>query len=286
MSAPFTVTHLGAHLGSVVTDIDLGAPPADEVMAALIRLLHERSVVIVKDQKLSDAQYDHFGRYWGRPLDFFIQSHRHRAFPALIEINNDPSTPEPMRDGAVHWHSDSTYEEEPAAVTMLYGVESPAVGGATRWASTAAAYDALSQEMKARLEGLVAVHKLGEAPWITGETPPDPNRPKRDLPAQRHPLVVSHPVTGRKAIFTSGTACAIDHMERDTARDLIRSLREHVVKPEFQLEYKVMPGDVALWDNYSTVHTAAPIEYSAEDGKRRRLFRISTKGLPRLVSAA
>lgn len=286
MSEPFRVSHLGPHLGSVVTGIDLAAPPSDAVMTDLIRLLHERGVLVIKDQALTEAQYDHFGRYWGRPLEFFIQSHRHREWPALIEINNDPNTPNELRDGAVHWHSDSTYEEEPAAVTLLYGVEAPAVGGATQWASTAAAYDALPEEMKQRLEGLVAIHRLGKAPWIAGETPPDPNRPERDMTPQRHPLIVRHPVTGRRAIFTSGTACGIDGMEPEAATDLIRSLREHVVKPEFRIEYKISAGDVALWDNYTTVHTAAPIEYSAEDGKRRRLFRISTKGLPRLVAAA
>jgi taurine dioxygenase len=284
LSEPFEVTSLTPALGAVVTGLDLAANPSDEVMRALIQLLHARGVVVIPQQTLTRAQYDRFGRYWGRPLEFFIADHRNPDFPALIEINNDPATPEPLRDGAVHWHSDSTYEEEPAAVTMLYGVEAPERGGATQWASTAAAYDALPEAMKARLEGLVAVHRLGQAPWIEGETQPDPRRPQRELPAQRHPLIVRHPVTGRRAIFTSGTACAIEGMDQAEAVDLIRSLREHVVKPQFRLEYKVAAGDVALWDNYTTVHTAAPIEYSAEEGKRRRLFRISTKGLPSLVT--
>jgi taurine dioxygenase len=284
LSEHFQVTPLAPALGARVDGLDLAAAPSDEVMRALIGLLHERGVVVIPGQSLTKAQYDRFGRYWGRPLEFFIADHRNPEFPALIEINNDPATPEPLRDGAVHWHSDSTYEEEPAAVTMLYGIEAPQTGGATQWASTTAAYDALPGETKARLEGLVAIHRLGQAPWIDGETRPDPRRPQRDLPAQRHPLIVRHPVTGRPAIFTSGTACAIEGMDQAQATDLIRSLREHVVKPEFRLEYKVAAGDVALWDNYTTVHTAAPIAYSSEDGKRRRLFRISTKGLPSLFA--
>jgi len=286
LSTPFNVIPLSRNLGSVVTGLDLAADLPDSVIRALIDLLHARGVIVVKDQQLTDAQYDRFGRHWGRPLEFFIASHRDRQFPALIKIDNDPATPEPMRDGAVHWHCDSTYEEEPAAVTMLYGREAPRVGGITHFASTAAAYDALPEATKARLDGLVAVHELGKAPWIEGETQPDPRRPQRGMPPQRHPLIARHPVTGRRSIFTSGTAYAIDGMDPAEANQLIRSLREHVVKPEFRIDYKIMPGDVAVWDNYTTVHCASPMEYSAEEGKRRLLYRISTKGRPALCVAA
>jgi taurine dioxygenase len=97
--------------------------------------------------------------------------------------------------------------------------------------------------------------------------------------------VVRHPVTGRKAIFTSGTAYAIEGMAQSEATELIRGLRRHIVRREFRVTYKVMPGDVVLWDNFSTVHCASPIEYSDAPGKRRLLYRISTKGLPALLSA-
>lgn len=277
-----SVTPLADVIGSVATGLDLSRDMSDGVMRSLIGLLHERGVVVIKDQHLSDADYVRFGHYWGLPLEFFLAQHREQAFPAMIRINNDPATPASMRDGAVHWHSDSSYEEEPAAVTMLYGKEAPEEGGITHFASTAAAYDALPPDMKARLDGLIAVHELGKAPWIAGETLPDPNRPAHAMPRQRHPLIMKHPVTGRKAIFTSGTACGIEGMDEREAIALIRMLREHVVSLEFRADYKVMPGDIVLWDNFSTVHCASPIEYSNEDGKRRLLYRISTKGVPDL----
>lgn len=277
-----SVTPLADVIGSVVTGLDLSRDMNEEVMRFLVALLHERGVVVVRDQHLSDADYVKFGHFWGRPLEFFLAQHRDDAFPTIIRINNDPATPASMRDGAVHWHSDSSYEEEPAAVTMLYGKEAPDEGGITHFASTAAAYEALPQEMKARLDGLIAVHELGKAPWIEGETLPDPNRPASNMPRQRHPLIMKHPVTGRKGIFTSGTACGIEGMDEDEAFALIRMLREHVVRSAFRADYKVMPGDIVLWDNFSTVHCASPIEYSNEDGKRRLLYRISTKGVPHL----
>lgn len=273
---------LSPTIGSVVTGLDLAADMSDATMRALIELLYDRGVVVIRDQALSDAEYLRFGECWGTPLEFFIPEHRNADYPAIIRINNDPATPPEMRDGAVHWHSDSSYETVPGAVTMLYGKEAPRLGGETHFASTAAAYDELAPEMKQRLDGLVALHELGRAPWIEGETVPDPNRPSRATDAPRHPLIIEHPVTGRKAIFTSGTAYAVEGMDQAEATNLIRWLRSHIVEPDYRTSYKIMPGDIVLWDNFSTVHCASPIEYSNKDGKRRLLHRISTKGIPAL----
>lgn len=282
----FDVAPLTPAIGSVVIGLDLSRDMNDAVMLQLVRLMHERSVLVIKEQTLTDADFVRFGHYWGHPLEFFIAEHRKNDHPEMIRIDNDPATPLCMRDAAVHWHSDNSYEVEPAAVTMLYGKEAPDQGGYTHFASTAAAYQALPDEKKAFLDALVAVHELGAAPWIDEETPPDANRPKRNLPLQRHPLIMRHPVTGRKAIFTSGTAFAIDGLEQEEARGLIRELRAHVVQPRFRCSYKVLAGDIALWDNFTTVHSSSPIEYSREDGKRRLLYRISTKGVPALRGAS
>lgn len=278
------VADLAPAVGSLVTGINLAADRSDATVRALIDLLHLRGVIVLKQQELADDVFVNFAQNWGRPLEFFIPEHRNAQFPEIIRVDNNPATPSAMRDGAVHWHSDSSYEEEPAAVTMLYGREAPEVGGETHFASTTAAYDALSDDMKAKVDGLTAFHELGKAPWIDGETRPDPTRPRRDTGRQRHPLIMRHPVTGRKGIFTSGTACGIEDMDAEEAVALIRSLREHVTRPEFCASYKIAPGDLVLWDNFATVHCASPIEYSAEPGKRRMLYRISTKGLPRLSS--
>ena len=281
----FDIREISPVLGSVVSGIDLAEGISDATMRSLIDLLFERGVLVIKDQRLSDEQYLQFGKNWGRPLEFFIPEHRNARFPEIIHINNDPKTPPMFRDGAVHWHSDSSYEAEPGAVTMLYGKEAPEQGGETHFASTAAAYENLSIEMQTRLDGLVALHELGRAPWIEGETVPDPNRPDRETDAPTHPLVMRHPVTGRKGIFTSGTAYAIEGMEQGEATDLIRELRQHITRPEFRISYKAVAGDIILWDNFGTVHCASQIEYSAEDGKRRLLYRISTRGLPELLSS-
>lgn len=280
------VEHLSPAIGSVVRDLDLSADMSDATMRELVALLFDRGVVVVPNQSLRDAEYVRFASFFGKPLEFFIPEHRNANHPEIIHINNDPATPPENRDGAVHWHSDSSYEAIPGAVTMLFGKEAPLAGGETHFASTSAAYAGLSGEMQRKLDGLIACHELGRAPWIDGETVPDPNRAPRKTDAPEHPLVMTHPITGRKGIFTSGTAYAIKGMDDAEATDLIRRLREHIVRPEYRVSYKVQAGDIVLWDNFGTVHCATPIEYSNEDGKRRLLYRISTKGMPAFYEQA
>jgi len=277
---PLQTTDLTPTIGSIVTGLDLSSDMTEGTMRELVALLFERGVVVLPGQTLSNADYVAFARHFGRPLEFFIPEHRDPDHPEIIHINNDPATPVVTRDGAVHWHSDSSYEAEPGCVTMLFGKAAPDEGGETHFASTTAAYEALPEGTRRRIDGLVALHELGRAPWIEDETEPDPNRPPRRTDAPEHPLVMVHPVTGRKGIFTSGTAYAIKGMADEDATAMIRELRRHVARPEFRTSYKVRPGDIVLWDNFGTVHCATPIEYSDAPGKRRLLYRISTKGMP------
>lgn len=272
--------------GAVVEDVDLAADQSDETMRALIAALHEHQILAIRGQNLTEAQYAAFGQHWGKPLMFHIEDHRNNAHPELIRITNRAATPERYRDGAMHWHSDSSYEEVPASVTMLYGVEAPATGGETMIASSALAYDALDDATKAQIDDLTGLHCLGGSPALPGEKIPFVPETTAFHGLQKHPLVMRHPVTGRKALFTSGTAYSAEGMNRDEGRALIARLRTHVTQPQFVTKYKVEAGDVFLWDNFQVLHTATAIEYSDDPGKRRLLYRISTKGMPDLCAAA
>lgn len=272
--------------GAVVDDVDLAADQSDETMRALIAALHEHQILAIRGQDLTEAQYAAFGQHWGKPLMFHIEDHRNNAHPELIRITNRAATPERYRDGAMHWHSDSSYEEVPASVTMLYGVEAPATGGETMIASSALAYDALDDATKAQIDDLTGLHCLGGSPALPGEKIPFVPETTAFHGIQKHPLVMRHPVIGRKALFTSGTAYGAEGMDSDEGRALIARLRAHVTQPQFVTKYKVEAGDVFLWDNFQVLHTATAIEYSDDPGKRRLLYRISTKGKPDLCAAA
>lgn len=279
------ITPMPGPFGAVVEDIDLATDQSEPTMRALIAALHEHQILAIRGQHLTEEQYAAFGHFWGKPLMFHIEGHRNNAHPELIRINNSASTPERYRDGAMHWHSDSSYEEVPASVTMLYGVEAPATGGETMIASSALAYDALDDETKAQIDGLTGLHCLGGSPALPGEKIPFVPETTAQHGIQKHPLVMRHPVTGRKALFTSGTAYSAEGMDRDEGRALIDRLRQHVTEPQFVTKYKVEEGDIFLWDNFQVLHTATAIEYSDEPGKRRLLYRISTKGMPDLCAA-
>ena len=278
------VIRLDGPFGVSVEGVDLSQDQSDATIRALIDLLHEHQILAIVGQDLTDAQYVDFGRKWGEPISFFIASHQNVDHPELIRIHNAPTIPERFRDGAMHWHADSSYEAQPASVTMLYGVEAPDVGGETWFASARLAYDALDYETKERINGLTGVHCLGGSPELPGEKIPIQAPAIARMGITQHPLVMRHPVTGAKAIYTSGTAFGAEGLEDEEGRSLIAMLRQHTTKPEFCIRYKVKKGDVFLWDNFQVMHTATQIEYSGADGKRRLLHRISTKGVPQLCA--
>jgi len=280
------VRKLPGLFGVQVDGLDLNRDMSDQTIGALIDLLHEHQIMVIRRQSLCDPAYVQFGHFWGQPLNFFVSSQTRDDFPEIIKQNNHADTPMNLRDGAGHWHSDSTYEEIPASVTMLYGVEAPDIGGETLIANTTLAYDALSSEMKSRIEPFVGMHCLSGAPPLPGENFVMVPHEIARMGIQRHPLVMRHPVTGRKALFTSGSAFTIEGMDQAEGRDLIRALRAHTTQPCFTTSYKVEVGDIFIWDNFQTMHSATPLEYSDDDGKRRLLYRISTKGLPDLRGPA
>lgn len=280
------LTPMPGPFGVIAEDVDLSRDRSDRTLRALIDALHEHQILAIRGQQLSNLEYVEFGRQWGVPLAFHLKDHTRDDHPEMIRIGNAAATPERYRDGAMHWHSDSSYEQTPASVTMLYGVEAPSEGGETLIASTALAYDGLDPELRTRIDGLTGLHCLGGSPELPGEKIPFVAETTAFHGIQRHPLVMRHPVTGRKALFTSGTAFGAEGLEREEGRELIAKLRRHITQPQYVTSYKVQVGDIFLWDNFQTLHSSTPIEYSDEPGKRRLLYRISTKGAPALCGPA
>ncbi len=278
------VSKLDGLFGVAVDDIDLSQDISDSTARSLIDLLYQNQILVIRQQALSGADYVRFGRKWGRPLSFMLPDQTRNDHPEIIRVSNSLAVPERYRDGARNWHSDSSYEEVPASVTMLYGVEVPRVGGETLIASARFAYDALDDEMKQRIEPMSAFHCIAGSPELPGE------RNKVDIEQiakqglHLHPLVMRHPVTGTKAIYTSATAVRIDGMGLEESQALIYKLRTHITRPEFRTSYKIQVGDVFVWDNFQVMHSATPIQYTDEEGCRRMLHRISTKGVPDLCT--
>jgi len=274
---------MSGSFGAFVDGLDLSQDPGSETMRELVDGLYRYRILLFRDQHPNPAEYARFGRKWGDPIDFFVPGARDRTYPELIRIRNSPRTPAEARDGAMHWHADSSYETVPASVTMLLAEEAPLVGNETLFADCTAAYEALATDIKDRIRELQVIHdpnggKVAFDEEIRGEGHHD------ELPVVTHPLVVSHPGTGVMTLYGfSGTAAGIVGMEEREGIDLLMEIKRHVLQPRFRQRTKADAGTILMWDNYAVIHSATPTEYSDEDGKRRLLYRISTRGLPAVL---
>lgn len=241
---------LGAYVGAVSL---VEAARSDELFAGLHRALLEHEVLFFRDQHIAPTDFQAFARRFG-------QVEAHPAYPTLEDapdVQILESTPEvPSKIEA--WHTDMTFRPAPPAITLLHGQVIPPYGGDTLWASATAAFEALSEPMQKLLEGLYAVHDFRHG---FQESLAEPGGAERLAPAiaanppVRHPLVRTHPETGRRAIFVNRLFTT--HIEGLTpleSRSILAFLHQHAVTEEFTVRLSWKPGTVAIWDNRCTQH--------------------------------
>jgi len=247
------VQPLNTAIGARVTDVDLR--DLDDVgFAALTDALTEHLVVFVPGQAISDddqlALIRRFGGDYVHPL----------ARAAGIEsgtvghIVDDAEHP-PYQD---QWHTDVSWDPAPPTWGMLRAVEMPARGGNTLWASTYAAYDALSPTMQSMLEGLVAFHDMGRGTAFLTKGGEEMTRKAAELcPGAEHPVVRTHPASGRKYLYVNrGFTRRIVGLHEAESDALLELLFRHSEHPGFQVRYEWTEGDVAIWDERPTLHFA------------------------------
>lgn len=277
--------------GVIVNGLDLRGID-DETLRALVKLLFENRILAIQGQTLTPDDYVAFSRRWGRPIEFINPNGTLSDHPEMIVQSNATNTPELMKNLASHWHCDSSYEEVAATATMLFGVYAPQAGGETLFADLLAAYDALPDAQKRRIRNLEVRHMPGRGTLVEGEMGVTVDRMTPELRQQAdkfgpvtHPLVRRHPVTGVLALYgLGGTPYEIVGMDSASAKALLAELKAHATLPRFVQSYKLMPGDVLIWDNFAVMHRATPIAYSDEPDTRRLNYRISVKGVPDVIA--
>ena len=283
-----TIAPLDAAFGASVEGIDLATPPSDALMRALTAALYRHRVLVIKHQKLDQESYLHFGRQWGTLIAHVADHMRLPGYPELMGVGNteDKDRADSVRLGAAHWHTDQSYEKVPASATMLYAIIAPKAGGETGFADTVAAYHALDDQTKVRIDGYVVSHLYGAGKRRDDEYEPSPLITPRQLgqvPPCKHPLVLRHPVTGHKALYGVGqSGYAIDGLPDDAAVRLLWDLKEHCIQPRFRYHHRYQVGDLVIFDTFSTLHAATRIGIagSDEDDDARLNWRISVRGLP------
>jgi taurine dioxygenase len=246
-----TVEKLTPIIGAEIGGVALGGPISNRQMDEIHRALAENLVIFFRDQHMTQEQHLEFGRQFG-PLHLHPAAPHEPGHPELMIIKADEKS---VRANGEGWHSDVSCDEEPPLGSILYIKECPPHGGDTLFANMYAAYEALSDRMKAYLDGLRAVHD-GE-PVYRGMFANDGVADKPSYPRAEHPVIRTHPVTGRRALYVNrGFTTRILGIPPDESEGILRYLYEHMENPLFQCRFRWQPNSVAFWDNRCAQHWA------------------------------
>ena len=272
-AAPFQVRRLGASLGAEILGVDLKAPMDDDTFRAFEAALIEHKVLAVRDQFLTTEQHVAFSRRFGE-----LEVHPMRPqgrFPEILVLDNHKDNPVLSTDV---WHSDTTFRQNPTKYTILRCEIMPEFGGDTLWANMEAAYDGLSDTFRTMISGLHAVHDFQNFRVLFKNTEEDRiklHRMEDMFPNPSHPVVRTHPVTGRKSIYVNPQfTLRIEGLEPAESRAILDVLFAQARVPEYQFRIRWTPGTIVFWDNRSTQHYAANDYYP----QRRRMERTAVVG--------
>jgi taurine dioxygenase len=269
------IVPLGDALGAEIRGVDLAGGLPDDLVAAIRHAWLDHLVVFFRDQELGPDEFLAFAQRIGEPVEYpFV--HGIDGYPEIIAVTKLPH--ETVNFGGI-WHSDTTYLARPPMGTMLVAREVPPAGGDTLFASMYAAYETLSPGMQRMLDGLSAVSTSALAD--VSKTREDRIRDNGNAASEsetfeaEHPVVRTHPETGRKALYINPahTARFVDMTEEESA-PLLQYLFEHAVRPEHVYRFRWEVGSLALWDNRCAWHN--PI--NDYDGHTRRMHRITLAG--------
>jgi taurine dioxygenase len=274
-----TVQRITGNIGAVVEGVDLRKPLRDAEVAAIRQALLDHGVVFFREQDITMDQYWAFMENFGLPMK-------------EESTGTDHDTPEDVQTGDLSytrfatavWHADTTSLAEPPIATALRAVEVPPFGGDTCWSSMQAAWDALSDPMQRMLDGLTAIHTVDLTVERMREFGArfEESYSERNARQQVHPVVLTHPESGRKALYVNESfTTRILELDRLESAAVLSFLFRHVERPDFAMRWKWTPGDMAFWDNRAVQHYAVP-DYQTT----RRMQRIVLAGVkPGLPSA-
>ena len=268
--ASFETRRLTAVLGAAITGLPRVDTLDDDALAELVGAVHEHQVVFIRDQdELTDPQHLAFMLRVGSPYIHPLARVGGRTEPMAEHIVDDADHP-PFQD---RWHTDVSWDLAPPAIGSLRPIEMPTHGGDTLWASMYAAHDSLSPRLRDLLAGLTAHHDIGSGEAFTTKGGVDVFEMARELlPDTRHPVIGSHPVTGRPYLYVNRQFTRrIVELEQRESDALLGFLVDHAVQPNHCLRHTWAVGELCLWDERSTQHFATADHFPA----RREMTRVA-----------
>jgi taurine dioxygenase len=278
-----SVKKSGAALGAEI-DYDLSRDMDERQFREIEAAFHDNIVVVFRDQTLANARHIEFSRRFGELEIHIVKKYLLPDHPEILRISNIRDANGELiglADAGFTWHTDTSYLQRPSRCSLLHAIEVPRrngdVLGDTVFTNTIAAYEALPAGTKRRLDGLKAIHRYSARKRIDNSPRPKLTQAQLDAtPDVAHPIVRTHPATGRKALYvTEGECVGIAGMPEADAVPLIAELHAHCLRPEFQYRHKWQVGDLLMWDNATSMHLAV-CDYALPE--RRLMYRTTVIG--------
>jgi alpha-ketoglutarate-dependent taurine dioxygenase len=277
-------------IGAEVSGIDLSQPLSNEALAAINKGFEQYRLLVFRGQYLSVKQQVEFSERFGRLEKFPDPKDQAEGYETVLRVTNierETGNIKPVDDpghksftlGTSSWHIDSSFRTLPSRASMLYGKEIPAAGGDTMFADTTLAYDALPENRRAELHGMIVVHDFEET-RRRHNLPPRPPEVQAATPPARQPLVTERE-NGRRALFIGSHAAGIDGLPYDEARALIDELEGLANAPDCTYRHKWHSGDLVMFDNICVMHQSMPYDLV---NTRRLLHRTTVAGEKPLAS--
>jgi taurine dioxygenase len=271
--ASLTVEPLTPAIGAEISGVDLARPLAFDTILAIRAALLDWKVLFFHDQDITTDQHLVFARNFG-DLEVHPFAPHKPGYPEVLAITHDRDS----RGRENTWHSDVTWRVKPSLGSVLRAVEVPPLGGDTLFADMTAAYEGLSDAVKAKIEGRVALHDFGHfrvAMRRQGKSEEEIEAFNQAYPKVEHPVVRTHPETGAKALYVNAAFTqAIVGMDKAESDALLKHLYSRAAIPEYQCRFRWRAGSIAFWDNRSTQHYAASDYWPAV----RRMERVTIVG--------
>jgi taurine dioxygenase len=271
------VRPLAGSMGAEVIGVDFTKPLANQQLNDIHQAFLDHLMIYFRDQTLSPEAQVGLARHFGKPAIYpFL-----KGLDGVPEVNELIKTETDTKNFGGGWHSDTSYKERPDLGTLLYAKEVPVAGGDTMFANTYLAYEALSSGMQKMLDGLIGVFNSDKlyAGGRAAQIGQLGAMGKAVIPTEtfeaEHPIVRTHPETGRKALYISRAhTVRFKDMTEEESTPLVNFLSDHAVRPEFQCRLRWKPGTLAIWDNRCTQHLAL----NDYQGKRRHMHRVTIEG--------
>jgi taurine dioxygenase len=271
---PFDVRPLTPALGAEISGIRLADPLDDSVFDAIHRAFLRYQVLLFPPQELPSAAHVRLARCFGEPQIHVMNQYHSDGFPQLYRLSNigpdgKPNGKHPDK-GTLAWHTDGSWRRVTGHATVIYGEVMPEEGGETHFADMYGAYERLPDAWKQRIAGMRAIHNLDFSRTRRHGEDPLTDKQRAEIPPVDHPVVRTHPETGRKCLFLGDHAETIVGMPYDQGRALVEELNAMAIHPDLVYEHQWTPGEVIVWDNRCTLHRATEYDPATQGRVIRR----------------